>query len=89
MIEERHPDQSYVDNKTTGTKTTTPKKDVLDSSPDEDGFCTLEERVHCHSCLFRRGDNINKGHNPKNLSKVQVPVKMFSVTCNPMMVEHR
>jgi hypothetical protein len=41
---------------------------------------TIEERRQRQSCLSRRGDYTNEGHNPENLAWVLFPVKMISVT---------
>jgi hypothetical protein len=40
---------------------------------------TMEERRKDLSCLFRRGDHRNNGHDSEKLSWVRVPVNLFSV----------
>jgi hypothetical protein len=71
-----------------------PRKTALGSSPDEDGFSNLEtkheKRTMPRPKMFvSAGDYRNKGHNPKKLSCVPVPVKTFSVPWKLMTVEHR
>jgi hypothetical protein len=70
------------------------RETVLGSSPGEGNFfsselSTIEERHQEQSCLFRRGDCRNKGHNPKPLPSVRVAVKIFCVPWKLMMAEHR
>jgi hypothetical protein len=51
---------------------------------------TIEERRQDQSCLFRRGDYTNKGHNhDKNLSWVLGPVKMVSVARKVSTIDER
>jgi hypothetical protein len=63
-------------------------------SPIEDGFYSLETE-HAKRTeprpkfLFGWGDYRNKGHNPRNLSWVQVPVKMVSGTQKLGMLEEQ
>jgi hypothetical protein len=44
---------------------------------------------HDQSCLYRRGDYRNRGHNVEKLSLVQVPMKIFSVARKLCMAEER
>jgi hypothetical protein len=50
---------------------------------------TTEERRLEQSCLFRRGDYINKDQNPEKLSWVRFPVKMVSVARILSMMSQR
>jgi hypothetical protein len=40
---------------------------------------TIEKWCQDQSCLFQQGDYRNKGHSPKKLFYIQVPVKMLGL----------
>jgi hypothetical protein len=49
----------------------------------------IEERRPDQRRLFRSGDYRNRGQNPKKLSLVRVPMKMFSVARKLSMIDKR
>jgi hypothetical protein len=50
---------------------------------------TIEGRRQEQSCLFRRGDHRNKGHDPERLSWVRFLTRMVSVARKLSAIEER